>query len=268
MISEFISSWSLFGVAYLTAIAGAVVLSLVGVYVIARDQLFMAAAVSQSSMLGVATTLFLGKGNPALIAVLFSISAAVLINFKSSRNGVTHQESTGWVFLVASALSILLLVKQPFGLKQVQSMAASSMIGSTIQEAIVFGVLGLACLTLVMVCKGKITLWLSDPIMAAAVGIRIGMWSLAAALLLGLTSGMMIRSTGLLYTFACLVLPALSAKYLSRNIGTMFWLAPLIAVIGVLPGLIIAHGFDFPPGQVVVITLAVLTALASLFKKQ
>ena len=46
MIAEFLDSWSLFGPAYLTAIAGAVLLSLVGVFVVARDQVFLAAAVS------------------------------------------------------------------------------------------------------------------------------------------------------------------------------------------------------------------------------
>ena len=57
MITEFLSSWPVFGPVYLTAIAGAVLLSVVGVLVVARDQVFLAAAVSQSSLLGVAAAL-------------------------------------------------------------------------------------------------------------------------------------------------------------------------------------------------------------------
>jgi len=266
MISEFIHSWSLFGPAYLTALAGAVLLSLVGVFVVARDQVFLAAAVSQTSMLGVAAGLFLGWGNPAALAVSGSVVAAVFINHRARPGGVTHQETTGWVFLLASALSILLLVKQPFSLKQVQSLTTSTMIGSTMGEALTFAALGLALLGLVTAQRQRLVLWLSDPVMAAAVGVRIGAWSTGAAVALGLGAGLMLRSTGLLFTFGCLVLPALAAKNLSRNVAGMFWLAPLVAVAGVLPGLVVAHSYDLPPGQVAIVVLVVIAGFGSLVR--
>jgi hypothetical protein len=68
----------------------------------------------------------------------------------------------------------------------------------------------------------------------------------------------MLRSTGLLFTFGCLVLPALAAKSLAREIRSLFWLAPVIAAGGVLAGLILAHSYDFPPGQVIVVVLTLL----------
>ncbi|MGE3310058.1 MAG: metal ABC transporter permease [Limisphaerales bacterium] len=266
MITEFLNSWSLFGPSYLTALAGAVLLSLVGVFVVARDQVFLAAAVSQSSMLGVACALFLGWENPALLPVAFSVGAAIFINHRASRGGVSHQETTGWVFLLASALSILLLVKQPFSVKQVQALTSSTMIGATARDAGLFAALGLGLMGLVFVQRPRLVLWLSDPVMAAAVGMRIGLWSLGAAVALGLGAGLMLRSTGLLFTFGCLVLPALAAKNLSRDVSTMFWLSPLAAVAGVLPGMVLAHHFDLPPGQVIVVVLAFLAALGVLLR--
>lgn len=267
MIIEFIQSWSLFGAAYLTALAGAVMLSIVGVFVVARDQVFLAAAVSQSSMLGVAVALHLGWSNPALLAVGCSIGAAVLINRRADRGGATRQETTGWVFLIASALSILLLVKQPFGLKEVQALTASTMIGSTGREALLFAALAAGLFAVAGLQRRRLVLWLSDPVMAAAVGVRIGVWSLTAAAVLGLTAGLMLRATGLLFTFGCLVLPALAAKHLSSTVGGMFWITPVVAVLGVLPGLVLAHHFDLPPGQVIVVVLGVLVLAAATIQR-
>ena len=58
MISDFIDSWSLFSHTYTSALLIGLSLSLMGVVVVARGNVFVAAAVSQASMLGVALSLF------------------------------------------------------------------------------------------------------------------------------------------------------------------------------------------------------------------
>lgn len=266
MISEFIASWDLFGPSYLTALAGGVLLSLIGVLVVARDQVFLAAAVSQSSMLGVATSLLLGWANPAFLAVGCSVGAALFINHRRERGGSTNQETTGWVFLLASALSILLLAKQPFSVKEVQALTASTMIGSTGGEAGLFLAFGAVLAVAAFGLRDRLVLWLSDPVMAAAVGMRLWLWAAGLAIVLGLAAGLMLRSTGLLFTFGCLVLPALAAKNLAREIGSLFWLAPLIAMAGVLSGLMLAHFYDFPPGQVIVVVLTLISLMTGVVR--
>ncbi len=263
MITEFLSSWPVFGPVYLTAIAGAVLLSVVGVLVVARDQVFLAAAVSQSSLLGVAAALFLGRGNPAIVSTAFSVGAAVMINLTSRRRGITHQEATGWVFLLGSAVAVLLLVHQPYSLRELQALTASSLIGATGSDAMLAGGAGVALLVGTHLVRSRLVLWLTDPVMAAAVGMPIGRWSLATAIGLGLAAGLMLRVTGLLFTFGTLVLPALTAKCLTTETGKLFWLSPVVAVLGVGPGLVLAHHWDLPPGQVAVVTLAVLAVIGA-----
>ena len=222
MITEFLHSWPLFGPAYLTALTGAILLSVVGVFVVARDQLFLAAAVAQSSMLGVALGLVLGWASPALLAVAFSIAAAVFVNHRSAPGLHMSQETTGWIFLLTSALAILLLARQPFSLKEVQALTTSTMIGSTTGEAVLFASLGGMVLAGVFLVRSRLVLWLTDPVMAAAVGMRTAWWTLVVAVILGLSAGLMLRSTGLLFTSGCLVLPGLAAKRLSRNTAALF----------------------------------------------
>ena len=59
MIARFLASWDLFSQAYMTAWLIALLLSLVGVLVVARDQIFLGAAVSQAATLGIAVALVL-----------------------------------------------------------------------------------------------------------------------------------------------------------------------------------------------------------------
>ena len=91
--------------------------------------------------------------------------------------------------------------------------------------------------------------------MAAAVGLSVSAWSLILSASLGLITGLAIRSTGLLFTFGCLVLPALVAKNVCCRVQPMFLVAPVVGIASVLFGLMLAHRFDFPPGQLVVAVL-------------
>jgi hypothetical protein len=65
VIGAFLDSWPLFQTTYLTGWLIAFVLSLVGVWVVARDQIFLGVAVAQASTLGIATALFLAEMSAA-----------------------------------------------------------------------------------------------------------------------------------------------------------------------------------------------------------
>ena len=61
----------MFSQSYLSALFAGLLRSLLGVNVVARAQVFIAAAVAQASMLGIALDMLLGTGQPAAFAVAF-----------------------------------------------------------------------------------------------------------------------------------------------------------------------------------------------------
>ncbi len=263
MLNSFLQSWPLFQWTYLAALFLAVGLATLGVLVVTRGQVFVAAAISQASLLGLAVNLWLGWGQPAIAATAFSGAAALVA---SRRRSAVHQvgseEITGWLFLACASLAILILARQPVGLKEVQAMMASSVLGASATEAGLFAVLAGAALALPWFARRELVLLVTDPTMAAAVGLRVGRWLFLLALALGIGTGLAIRSSGLLFTFGCLVLPAFIARNLCREMAPMFWVAPMVAATTTLTGLVLAHGFDFPPGQLIVGLLALLLVLA------
>jgi ABC-type Mn2+/Zn2+ transport system permease subunit len=280
MIEEFLASWPLFQNTYLVGWSIALLLSLVGVLAVARDQIFIGAAMSQASTLGIALAMWIGAWvAPAAfpwfhsdeflsaMAVAFSLGAALITAGWAKAYRESHEAITGWVFLGSASLSILIVSHSPHGLEEIHRLLSSSIIGATRTD--VWGFTALAALTALFLAAThrRTLLFLMDPTMAAAVGMKTGRWAAIISTLLGLAVGLSIRSSGTLYTFGCLVLPALVAKNICREVGPMFLVAPLVAVLTGAIAFVLANHYDYPPAQMTVVLLSLALVIAWLFRR-
>lgn len=269
MIADFIESWPLFGDAYIAGWLLATLLGLVGVQVVARDQIFFGAAVAQASTFGIACSLVVAAMHPfglhlhespvhaRVWAVAMSILAAVGIEMVAGRRE-TREAVTGFVFLAGSSLSILLVSHSPFGLDEIQRLLASSLIGARRSDEWIFGTLLAVAVLAVAFHRDRLLLLAMDPVMAAATGLRVRAWSIGMAVVLALVVGLGIRVAGLVFVFGCLVLPALIAKQVSRTMSAMLIGSPLIAATTAITGFVLAHGWDVPPAHMTVALQCIL----------
>src|SRR5262245_14743822 len=251
-----------------------VMLSLTGVVVVARNQIFIGAAVAQASTLGIALSMWAGSllggevltaehvhGSLSFIAVLFAVGAA-LFTARDHDGGHTHEATTGWLFLACASLAILVLAHSPHGLEEINHLVSSSIIGATGRDAWMFGGLALVTAVFVAAMRERLMLFAIDPAMAGAVGMRTTQWSTLLAAWLGLTVGLSMRATGLLYTFGCLVLPPLFATAVCRETRTLFLVSPLVAVATGVVGFVVANHTDDPPAQMAVALQSVALVFA------
>jgi len=274
VIGQFLASWPLFAQVYLTAWLIALVLSLVGVLVVARDQIFLGAAMSQSATLGIALALIGSSALPwlrfdslpAILAVGFSVLAAVLTAWQGDQRHDSHEARTGWVFLASSSGAILIVAHSPHGLAEIQRLLSSSLIGATTTDVWMFGVCALGTIVALTVWHPQVLLLALDPAMGLAAGMRMPRWHTALMLWLGLVVGLSIRASGMLYTFGCLVLPALIAKNLCREVRPLFIVAPCIAVSLAGIGCVLADATDSPPAQMTVALFSLALALVWLIR--
>lgn len=275
MIASFLDSWSLFHATYLCGWFVALLLSLVGVLVVARDQIFVGAAISQASTLGIALAMFFsgwaaaGHGSwlesesfLSLMGVSFSVLAAVVTSRGGGIGRESHEAITGWIFLVSASVSVLIVSHSPHGLEEIHRLVSSSIIGATMTDVWIFAVLAAGSALFLIRSHRKILLLVLDPVMAAAVGIRTRLWLSFISLWLGMAVGLSITVSGMLYTFGCLVLPALAAKSVCREVRQMFVLAPLIALVGSFIGFVVANYYDYPPPQMTVAVLSLFLVAA------
>jgi ABC-type Mn2+/Zn2+ transport system permease subunit len=269
MIREFAASWALFGTTYAVGLLAAAALAQVGVFVVARNQIFLGAAVAQASTLGIALALraaslagvaglawLASDAVPALFAIGASVATAWLVARPRGPRSESEEALNGWVFLLASSVPVLLLAHSPHGLEEVQRLVFSTLLTASAADLALFAVLAAGGAAVTARAWDALLLVAVDPESATAAGLRPARWRWLSALWLGLAVGLAIRSAGALYTFGCLVLPALAAKGLCREVRVLAWLAPALAVGAALAGFFLAHAFDVPPAHATVALLA------------
>lgn len=280
MINAFLDSWTLFHDAYLAGWLIGVLLSLVGIFVVARDQIFIGAAVSQASLLGIAVGIWtgsmLGAGTAgwldselfhAVMGGLFAVLAAFVTASTAHRGGrETPEAVTGWVFLVSTSAAILLMSHNRLGMEEINRLLSSTIIGARRQDVWIF--LGLTVLTVLLLSFNyrSVLLIALEPEMARVAGLRVGLWNGLLSAWLGIVIGFAIHVSGVVYAFASLVLPALIAKNLGRTARSLFFLAPCTSLGTGVTAFVLANHYDHPPGQTAAACLCALLACVWLLR--
>ena len=271
VIESFVSSWSLFRDAYLSGCLIAALLGVIGVLIVARDHIFLGAAVSQASMLGLTVGLELGWSSAgwyefdaftSLLGSAFAIVGALITGSLRGLGGESREAVTGWVFCVGLSLSVLLVAHSPHGLEEVHRLVSSTIVGATLVDVELLTALTLVTASILVVGWRTLVLVTMDPEAASAAGVRVVWWDRALYVWLGLAIALAMRVSGLVFTFGFLVLPALVAKGTVREMRSMLWLAPVVAVVVAMMSFFIAHGYDLPPAHVAVAGLCGAVAVA------
>jgi ABC-type Mn2+/Zn2+ transport system permease subunit len=284
MLERFLDDWQLFGAGWLAGWLIAVVLAQIGVLVVARGQVFIGAAVSQASALGIALALALAGGTwlaggdgalereeelvaayAPLLAVAFSVLAALLTAGDGRAGRGTQELVTGWIFLFCASVSILAVSHSHHGSEEIHRLLFSSIVGAGQADVWIFGIAAAVSVAAALCLRRRLLLVTLDPVMASTVGMRTARWSLGIAAWLGLVIGLSMETAGLLYTFGCLMLPAVIARNVNREVAPMLFVAPAVAVAATACGFLVAHDRDYPPAQMAVACLSVLAALSWAF---
>lgn len=267
MIADFIASWSLFENAYLSGLFLAVALPLLGTVIVARNQVFIGAAISQSSALGIACGLLFAPESGHAAAIVCGILAAVAASLlcRVPWNSGSGEARSGWIFLCAGSFSVVLLSQSPIGREEIARLLSSSILGATRGEMYFVALIALLTVAAVTYFHRGVVLYLIDPVNARAIGVPIDRIELAVSLWLGFVVGVAMKLTGLLFTFGLLLLPVMVSAHLVGTVAAVLLGAPFVAVIAVLLAYVGANRWDLPPGQAATALLSVLVIPSSLF---
>ena len=116
-------------------------------------------------------------------------------------------------------------------------------------------------------CYRPAVLVVVDPEMARAVGLQVRVWNSLLAVWLGLAVGFSIHVSGVVFGFASLVLPALVAKNICREIRHLFLVAPAVSLGTGIFAFMVANEYDYPPGQMTATCLSILVVFGWLFRR-
>lgn len=281
-LSLFLSSWELWGGAVAAGCVAGAVMGYLGVYVVLHRIVFVSAAMSEVSSLGVMIAFWLAQQEavasahhtedvlPLLFAALFTgVFAAAMAGQASARiadRSRSAESLIGTVYLLSAAGLVLIGDRVSQGAHDVSNI----LFGNTVivdgpHLALLVGV----CLPLfaVHLWLRKDLLFISfDPAMATTLGYPVGWLRFYLLVSLGMVISIATRTIGALPVFGFSVLPAVAALGLFRDLRFSFAAAAVLGAVSAFAGYLISFLFSFPTGACMTATAGVLLLLAKAMK--
>ena len=264
-----------------TSVLIGVACPLIGVFLVLRRLVFMGVALPQISSTGVAIALSVpmwlgakpdhGAHSEHVIAfagsMVFSLAAILVLAFLERRGRSLAEGRLGTAYVVASALSILLLSKNRYAEVGWLDLLKGEII--TVDNFdLIFTAATLAAVLLVLgLCHKEILFVSFDRAMAATLGKNVLFWDVLLYLLIGVTVSMAVLSVGPLIAFGFLLIPALVAHLFARNMKWFVVLAPLVGGATAFLGFWLAYTKDLPVGPTDVVLLGLIYVLGLITKK-
>jgi zinc transport system permease protein len=252
----------------LVAVLAAVLCAFVGVFIVLRRMVFVSAALSQISGVGVASAFFLAPllghdphappwyAHPVVLAALFAaLAAAALLSAQLSRRRLQTETMIAIGYLIAAA-SVIVILNSPHVSEEAHEVN-DLLYGNAV--AVPPGALLLMAGTCAVVLGfhlvfHKDLLFVSfDGEMARTLGYRTWLWDLLLFETFAIASSVATRSIGALPVFGLMILPAAAALLLARRMWQVFALAVTLSVLATTVGYFLSWELSIPTGASIVV---------------
>jgi zinc transport system permease protein len=253
------------------ALAGAL-LGFLGVYIVLRRVVFVGAALTQISGVGIAAAFWLASYFPAqdahhgghswwLSPEIFSVAAAIggallfALLFQGARARRLSSEAVvalGWVLAAAALLLILSSKRIVAEAHEVDDILYGSAVLVRPSQLRALAVVVTVVIAVHMAFYKEFLLATYDPETANALGYRTAIWDLILYATFGVGISFATRTIGALPAFGFVVIPAASALLLVRRVVWAFPLAVLFAVCGGVYGYYLSFTKHYPTGPAIV----------------
>lgn len=227
-----------------------------GAFVVQRRMAFLGSGLAHAAFGGVALGLLLGLP-PMLTAVPFTIAVALGVVWLRARTVLAEDTAIGVFFAMAMAMGIIFLsLREGYA-----GDAFTYLFGSIL--AITWGDILLAAAALLATAM-TLPLWprwayaTFDRTLARADRINVSRDDALLAIGIALAVVVSIKVVGIVLLAAFLVLPAATARIMSRTFAGMTMLSVVVGVVSAIAGLYVSYYADLPSGPCIVMTQATL----------
>lgn len=234
-----------------------------GLHVLARGIIFVDLALAQVAALGMSFAFLLGEESHGLNAQLYAFGATLTAAFVFA--GLRHiPEKTkreviiGIVYVVATALSIVILSRSSQGMEELKSLLNGSILWVRWQEIIMVAGIYLA-LTLLHVLYRKRFYTLSFSTQDTRSSGFLWEFLFFASFAVVIT--LAVNIAGVLLVFAFLIIPAFSASLVANSMMGRLLLGWCLGLFGVVMGLWLSFTANLPVGATMVSVLGLLPLL-------
>lgn len=238
-----------------------------GIYVVLRRTVFVSAALTQLSTLGLIAALLVEEqigvevehgGVQLAVALLFSVAGALVLGALHAGRRLPTETGVGITYVLAGAFVILGANRLIHAAHDLNAMVFGNAVAVPFSDVVVLAVVALACAVIHAVFAKELVFVSFDAETAEALGIKTWRWSGLLFFTIGLAIPAAARALGALPVFAFLTIPAAAALLLMPRLRGAFVVASVIGVVAAAGGYVLSWIWQIPTG-------ATMVALAAAF---
>jgi manganese/iron transport system permease protein len=251
----------------LAALMVGVLCSVIGCYVVLRSMAFLGDAMAHAVLPGVAVAYLLGR-NLTLGALAAALVIAFGVGLFSRRGMIKEDTAIGVLFAAALSLGVVLISSIRTYAVDLSHILFGNVLGVSSLDLWLTAIIGSVIMVSILVFYRQFLVISFDPVLAATLRMRVGVFNYLLLVLLALTIVISMQTVGVGLVAAMLVTPAATAYLLVRRLPSMMLLSGLIGGFSSLVGLFASYHLNVASGAAIVLTTTLIFLLVFLFAPQ
>ena len=260
-------SWDFMKNALLAIILMAPLFGILSTMVVTGRMSFFSDALGHSAFTGIAIGSICGMAAPIWAAVLFSVVFALLFSYVRSRSNQAADTLIGVFSSTAVALGIFIATLDGGSFTKFNKYLIGDVLSVTPAE---IGALALVLLAVVVfwcLFSNRLTLTVVHPQLASSRGLPVKAGQTVFTTAIAVVVTLTISSVGLLILNSLLVLPAASARNVSRNLKQYHLFSVTFALFAGIAGLVISYYLGASAGAAISLVMALIFGITFCLRK-
>ncbi len=276
ILSEFISSYFLWRDPMIVGAVTGAVCGFLGVYVVLRRIIFVSAALTQISSLGVALSFYLeGVGigamssfiHPFILSITITTLAAAFFAMKRDFSRISQEGVIGFGFLIASGAVIILGDRITKGAHDIANILFGSAVVVDPRDVYIIPAIALAALIIHIVFFKDFVFVSFDEETARLFKYPVRKLNTAILITIAVVAAVATRALGALPVFAFLALSPLTSLFLTERLRLVFALSAVIGALSAALGYFFSFVLSIPTGASMAVTASAFFILGLLWRE-
>ena len=273
-LQGFVAAREIWEVPLAASVVAGALLGALGVYVVLRRTVFVSAALTQVSTLGLVGTLLVEErfhietehaSEQLAVAIAVSALGALLLGaFRPKR--LPAEATVGATWVVGSALVVLGVSRLVHAAHDLQGLVFGNAVAVPASDLAVIAVVSLVTIAVHTAFAKELAFTSFDPETAQALGMPVRLWDAVLFLTIGVAIPPAARALGALPVFAFLTLPAAGALMLRVGFRPAFALAASFGVLAAASGYVLSWIWEIPTGATMVAIAAALAVPGAIWR--
>lgn len=247
----------------LMALLIGVLAPVIGVWVILRRLSYLGDAMSHGTLAGIAVAYLLGI-SITVGALAAGVMMGLLVTFVDRQGLLGHDSAIGVAETLMFATGLLLISRNDNIGIDLTHLLLGQIVTTSTHDLIVNGALAGLALAIVTITFSDLRDVTFDPSHALQVGVPVRFLGLLLIVLISITVVVSLGTVGLLMSVAMLVVPAATARLVTRRVETMTAVAVVVGTLSALVGLTTSYHLATPPGPTIALATVCCFAIATL----